>query len=231
MARLLLKASNMASSNFEKGMFLVACIIAIGGAAGAVWIDQHHGRISAEALTIGEAPLAKLPRRTEQTAAEIGQIKTEPVTSNSQNQRAIFDPKTQQAQTFSPGMHTSIIGGQSYILPDVTHPPQDVQSQQPSENQPIGHRHGEEFQILKDSPQAITTPEGTHHISIHDFGLETIAVSIDHEQARRISKAHGSDNTGDNRVLIWSNGSVAYYHVNSPRARDNHAIIYVEYLR
>jgi len=86
---------------------------------------------------------------------------------------------------------------------------------------------GEELSIFLDKPQQISNQFGTHRISIHDHGSETISFSIDGQQVVRMKKANGSDLAGDNKVMIFNDGRMAIFHVNSARAPQNCCLIRV----
>lgn len=86
---------------------------------------------------------------------------------------------------------------------------------------------GEEVSIFLDREQRINTRSGSFRIFVHDHGSETISVQIGYGPYTRVKKSFGSDNVGDNKALIYSDGSVRLFHVNSPRAPQNCCLIEV----
>lgn len=92
---------------------------------------------------------------------------------------------------------------------------------------PAAKPKGEEVSVFLDRQQLISTRSGSYQIFVHDHGSETISVSVGYGPYTRMKKAMGTDSVGDNKALIYSDGRVQLFHVNSPRAPQNCCLIEV----
>jgi len=129
---------------------------------------------------------------------------------------------TNKVSVTTPRPH-QIQGTQSVPAVSAPHSVQAV----PVASTPSPKPKGEEVSVFLDREQQINTRSGSYRIFVHDHGSETISVKVGFGPYTRVKKAMGTDTVGDNKVLIYSDGSVRLFHVNTPRAPQNCCLIEV----